>query len=120
MDSNATERSLPETILLWFLQVLGAATAILFGTFGILSWNVADEANSLANEANQLANEANRLTDTANMFTLVTLCGGGLSGNTNVSLQKCVHGSLELQCSALEDFRSPPPFFSFYAEIRLL
>lgn len=80
------EQSLPATLLVWFLEVLGAITAILFGTFGILSWQVAGEANKLASNANQFAEDANALTNTANMLALVALCGGSLSG-TNVSLQ---------------------------------
>lgn len=60
MTSRHNHRSLPEAILLWFLEVLGAITAILFGIFGVMSWKAADEANSRS--------------DTANLVALVALC----------------------------------------------
>lgn len=77
MAPPTDQRSLPEVILLWFLQVLGAVTAILFGTFGILSWAVADQANTKADIANTQA-------DTANLVSLVALCAQLVSG-TDVS-----------------------------------
>lgn len=90
------EKSLPEIILTWLLQVLGAITAILFGTFGVLSWQVAGEANRLTNDANQLAddangltNEANGLADTANMLALLQVCGGVSGTNVSFSLLTC-------------------------------
>lgn len=61
------ERTLPESILLWFLQVLGAVTAILFGAFGVLAWQAASESN-------QLSQTANAKSDTANLVALVALC----------------------------------------------
>lgn len=61
------ERTLPESILLWFLQVLGAVTAILFGAFGVLAWQAASESN-------QLSQTANAKSDTANLVGLVALC----------------------------------------------
>lgn len=60
MAPRSNHRSLPEAILLWFLEVLGAVTAILFGVFGVMSWKAADEANSRS--------------DTANLVALVALC----------------------------------------------
>lgn len=75
------ERSVPEAILLWFLQVLGAVTAILFGVFGALSWQVAGEANDLSTAALDLSREANRKadvaksqSDSANLVALLALC----------------------------------------------
>ncbi|KAI3392555.1 hypothetical protein diail_5526 [Diaporthe ilicicola] len=74
MASMTDHRSLPETILLWFLQVLGAVTAILFGAFGVLSWQVAGEAN-------QLSKSANSQSDTANLVALVALCAQIATGD---------------------------------------
>lgn len=71
MAARADDRSLPETILVWFLQVLGAVTAILFGRFDVLSWQAADQANSIS--------------DVANSVALVGLCAQVTSGG-NVSL----------------------------------
>lgn len=71
------ERSLPESILTWFLQVLGAVTAILFGAFGVLSWQAADEANTKSDLANSQS-------ETANIVALVALCAQLTSG-TSVS-----------------------------------
>lgn len=78
------ERSLPESILLWFLQVLGAVTAILFGTFGILSWQLADQANQLSSGANTKSDQANSQANAANVVALVALCAQ-VSADTNVS-----------------------------------
>lgn len=93
MTTQSDQPSVPETIQLWFLQVPGAVTAILFGTFGVLSWQVADEANDLADNANGLASKANELAKDANKYAndgnllaLVTLCAGGLAG-TKVNIQ---------------------------------
>lgn len=74
MTPRHNHRSLPEAILVWFLEVLGAITAILFGTFGIMSWKAADEANSRS--------------DTSNLVALVALCaqldtGDDVSPNTH-------------------------------------
>lgn len=81
MTVQRDERSVPEAILLWFLQVLGAVTAILFGVFGALSWQVADEANDLSTAALDLSREANRKadvaksqSDSANLVALLALC----------------------------------------------
>lgn len=74
MASIPDHRSLPEAILLWFLQVLGAVTAILFGAFGVLSWQVAGEAN-------QLSRSANSQSDTANLVALVALCAQIATGD---------------------------------------
>lgn len=73
MTSRHNHRSLPEAILVWFLEVLGAITAILFGTFGVMSWKAVDEANSRS--------------DTSNLVALVALCaqldtGDNVSPNT--------------------------------------
>lgn len=75
------ERSVPETILLWFLQVLGAVTAILFGVFGALSWQKAEDANGLSTEAIELSKVANSKadvaksqSDSANLVALLQLC----------------------------------------------
>lgn len=67
MPAPSGQRILPETILLWFLQVLGAVTAIIFGTLGILSWLVADQANVKSDVANAQS-------DTGNLVALVALC----------------------------------------------
>lgn len=67
MATQAEMRNTPETILLWFLQVLGAITAILFGVISALSWQAADVAN-------QLAGAANAKSDAANLVALVALC----------------------------------------------
>lgn len=67
MASSNNHRSLPEAILLWFLEVLGAVTAILFGIFGVMSWKAADEANGKSDIANSRS-------DTANLVALVVLC----------------------------------------------
>ncbi|KAH8783227.1 hypothetical protein F5883DRAFT_538115 [Diaporthe sp. PMI_573] len=67
MASLPNHRSLPEAILVWFLEVLGAVTAILFGVFGVMSWKAADEAN-------QKSDIANSRSDTANIVALVALC----------------------------------------------
>lgn len=61
------ERNLPERILLWFLHVLGAVTAILFGVFGILLWQSASEANTLASNTDEKADLANAQSNTANL-----------------------------------------------------
>lgn len=75
------ERSVPERILLWFLQVLGAVTAILFGVFGALSWQVAGDANELSSKAIELSRVANTKadvaksqSDSANLVALLQLC----------------------------------------------
>lgn len=54
---------------MWFLGALGAVTAILLETFGVLSCQVADEANTLATAANELAIDANQLEINADEFT---------------------------------------------------
>lgn len=82
--TRSDERSLPEIILLWFLQVLGAVTAILFGAFGVLSWQVADAANQLSRAANEKSDLANSQSDTANLVALVALCAQ-IEAGTNVS-----------------------------------
>lgn len=71
MAVRADERSLPGVILVWLLQVIGAVTAIIFGTFGVLSWRVADEANRLAADANDKSDRANSMSDVANLVALV-------------------------------------------------
>lgn len=75
------DRSVPEVILLWFLQVLGAVTAILFGVFGALSWQAAKDADGLSDKAFELSKEANRKADvaksqadSANLVALLALC----------------------------------------------
>lgn len=75
MAAIRKERSLPETILVWFLQVLGAVTAILFGAFGVLSWQAANEANSKSDLANSQS-------ETANIVALVALCAQLTSGTS--------------------------------------
>lgn len=70
MAARPEERSLPETLLIYFLQVLGAVTAIIFGVFGVLSWSDAKIAKQQAETAVQQAN-------TANMLALVALCAQG-------------------------------------------
>lgn len=77
MAAIKKEHSLPETILIWFLQVLGAVTAILFGAFGVLSWQAANEANTKSDLANSQS-------ETANIVALVALCAQLTSG-TSVS-----------------------------------
>lgn len=67
MASRNNHQILPEVILLWFLEVLGAVTAILFGIFGVMSWKAADEANEKSDVANSRS-------DTANLVALVALC----------------------------------------------
>lgn len=67
-------RTLPESILLWFLQVLGAVTAILFGAFGVLSWQLSNESNRLSGAANAKSDLANAQSSTANLVALVALC----------------------------------------------
>lgn len=47
--------SLPKKILLWLLQVFGALTAVLFGTFSILEWQNSEEAAAQADVANLVA-----------------------------------------------------------------
>lgn len=54
------DRNLPETLTTWFLQVLGAASAVIFGVYGALSW--------------QNSNDAKRQADMANLVSLVALC----------------------------------------------
>lgn len=85
--TRRSERTLPESILLWFLQVLGAVTAILFGAFGVLSWQ-------LTNDSNRLSSTANAKSDTANLVALVALCAQ-IGADTNVSgtfhLSTCRH-----------------------------
>lgn len=74
MASLSTHRSLPDAILLWFLEILGAVTAILFGVFGVMSWKAADEAN-------QKSDIANSRSDTANVVALVALCAQLATGD---------------------------------------
>lgn len=62
MASRRNHRILPEAILLWLLEVLGALTAIFFGVFGVMPWKAADEANG------------NSRSNTANLVALVALC----------------------------------------------
>jgi hypothetical protein len=59
------ERSLPEVILIWFLQVVGVVAAIVFGVFSTLSWF----------ESVKSTNEA----ALANAIALVSLCTGQVS-----------------------------------------
>jgi hypothetical protein len=42
-------------ILLWLLQVFGAITAVIFGTFSILAWKIAVKASTQADVANLVA-----------------------------------------------------------------
>lgn len=63
------EQSLPAASRVWFLGALGAVTAILLETFGVLTWQVADEANTLATAANELASDANQLEKNTDEFT---------------------------------------------------
>ena len=70
---SSEQRSIPETILIWFLQVLGAVAAIVFGVFGILSWSDANVAKQQADRALDQANAAN-------MPALVALCAQGSLG----------------------------------------
>lgn len=81
MASTPTHRSLPEAILLWFLEVLGAVTAILFGVFGVMSWKAADEANKKSDTANSRS-------DTANLVALVALCAQLATGDDVSSLTR--------------------------------
>lgn len=75
MAARPEERSLPETLLTYFLQVLGAVTAIIFGVFGILSWSDGDIAKRQAETALQQA-------DTANFLALVALCAQASQGGS--------------------------------------
>jgi hypothetical protein len=49
------EDSLPSILLTWFIQVMGLAAALIFGTFSILSWIDAQQAKAQANAANIIA-----------------------------------------------------------------
>lgn len=68
-NTRDNERNLPETILVWFLQILGAASAIIFGVYGVLSWQNSDTAKSQS--------------DMANMLALIAVCAQG-SEDTDV------------------------------------
>lgn len=59
---------------MWFLEVLGAVTAILFGVFGAMSWKAASEAN-------QKSDIANDRSDAANLVALVALCAQLTTGD---------------------------------------
>lgn len=74
MVSSNVHRNLPEAIFVWFLEVLGAVTAILFGVFGAMSWKAADEAN-------QKSDIANDRSDGANLVALVALCAQLTAGD---------------------------------------
>lgn len=80
MAISTKEQSLPESILVWFLEVLGAVTAILFGAFGVLSWQAANEANTKSDLANSQSELANSQSETANLVALVALCAQLTSG----------------------------------------
>lgn len=67
MASRRNHRNLPKAILLWFLEVLGAVTAILFEVFGVMPCKSADEANGKSDIANSRS-------DTANLVAVVALC----------------------------------------------
>lgn len=101
-------RTLPESILLWFLQVLGAVTAILFGAFGVLSWQVASESNQLSSAANAKSDLANSQSSTANLVALVALCTQlGADSNVSRPYYTC-SGDPDNVC---EKGAAPPPFF---------
>ena len=59
--------SLPKKILLWLLQVFGAVTAVLFGTFSILEWQNSENAATQA--------------DVANLVAFLSFCGDLRSNN---------------------------------------
>ncbi|KAI1745637.1 hypothetical protein F4680DRAFT_109447 [Xylaria scruposa] len=63
------------------LQFIGLVSAVTFGVFSILAWQVARAGNTLASQANQLALYANELTtsgncvaNSANMVEILNFC----------------------------------------------
>jgi hypothetical protein len=49
------EKDLAEQYRDWILQIIGVATAVIFGTWSVLSWDVAKQANTQSRQANALA-----------------------------------------------------------------
>ena len=68
--SEVREESLPSILLLWFIQVVGLAAAIIFGVFSVFSWIDAQAAKAQA--------------DTANLLALTALCASSANQNSEV------------------------------------
>ncbi|KAH8892466.1 hypothetical protein GQ53DRAFT_840858 [Thozetella sp. PMI_491] len=83
------QEPLSARIVVWMLQIIGTAAAVVFGAWSILAWKDAEEAKSQAQAANALA--------------LVALCAQAENSENTLLLQVCagINAAAQATLSAL-------------------
>ncbi|KAF2500442.1 hypothetical protein BU16DRAFT_556910 [Lophium mytilinum] len=77
-----------EKILIWILQIVGFLTALIFGTFSVLSWKIAQQATAEASSAN--------------LLSFIALCEQALTDNSLIRSSRHMLGCLEPSSSIIE------------------